>query len=111
MNGLQGDIQVPGDDSPVKNGRRLQHAEGASHLLRSPAAREPEPRGARIRGNHRVDQTEAAERFIAAPQHEKMHDERLWDLRSKRDGQMHAIPEWEELRALASAIKIGRAHV
>jgi L-lactate dehydrogenase complex protein LldF len=34
-----------------------------------------------------------------------MHDERLWDLRGKRDRQMHAIPEWEELRALASAIK------
>jgi L-lactate dehydrogenase complex protein LldF len=120
MKGLQSDVLIamgagagirpeesaaPADDSPVKNGRRLQHAEGASHPLRSPSAREPQPRGARIRGNHRVNQTEAAARFIAAPQHEKMHDDRLWDLRSKRDGQMHAIPEWEELRALASAIK------
>jgi L-lactate dehydrogenase complex protein LldF len=34
-----------------------------------------------------------------------MHDERLWDLRMKRDAQMHAIPEWEELRELASRIK------
>ena len=34
-----------------------------------------------------------------------MHDERLWDLRQKRDREMHGIPEWEELRALASAIK------
>ena len=31
-----------------------------------------------------------------------MHDERLWDLRQKRDREMHGIPEWEELRALAS---------
>src|SRR5271156_7102819 len=65
---------APADDSPVKNGRRLQHAEGASRPLRSTTAREPQPRGARMRGNHRVDQTEAAARFIAAPQHEKMHD-------------------------------------
>ena len=120
MKGLQSDILIamgagagtrpeesaaPADDSPVKNGRRLQHAEGASRPLRSTTVREPQPRGARIRGNHRVDQTEAAARFIAAPQHEEMHDDRLWDLRTKRDGQMHAIPEWEELRALASAIK------
>src|ERR1700692_4525223 len=96
------DIQ---DESPVKNGRRLEHAEGASHSIYPPPERESQPRGARVRGNHRVDQTEAAERFIAAPQHEKMHDERLWDLRGKRDRQMHSIPEWEELRTLASAIK------
>jgi malate dehydrogenase (oxaloacetate-decarboxylating)(NADP+) len=34
-----------------------------------------------------------------------MHDERLGDLRQKRDREMHGIPEWEELRSLASAIK------
>jgi L-lactate dehydrogenase complex protein LldF len=34
-----------------------------------------------------------------------MHDERLWDLRQKRDREMRDIPEWEELRSLASAIK------
>ena len=50
-----------------------------------------------------VDQSEAAERFIAAPEHEEMHDERLWDLRQKREREMHGIPEWEELRDLASA--------
>jgi len=43
--------------------------------------------------------------FIAAPEHEKMRDERLWDLRQKRDREMHGIPQWEELRALASSIK------
>ena len=66
---------------------------------------EPQPRGAKIHGNRPVDQAEAAARFIAAPEHEKMHDERLWDLRQKRDREMHGIPEWEELRSLASAIK------
>src|SRR5271168_5041651 len=83
--------------------RRLDHAEGSSKPLRSPP--EKQPRGAKIRGSRPVDQAEAAARFIAAPEHEKMHDERLWDLRQKRDREMHVIPEWEELRSLASAIK------
>lgn len=70
-----------------------------------PLSPEPQPRGAKLDGNRPVDQAEAAARFIAAPDHQKMHDERLWDLRQKRDREMHGIPEWEELRALASAIK------
>ena len=76
----------------------------ASKPLRSQPP-EPQPRGAKIHGNRPIDQAEAAARFIAAPEHEKMHDERLWDLRQKRDREMHGIPEWEELRSLASAIK------
>src|ERR1700675_4872200 len=102
---LHPELVAPPDESPVKNGRRLQHAEGASHPIHPLPEREPQPRGARIRGNHRVDQTEAAERFIASPAHEKMHDERLWDLRGKRDRQMNSIQDWGELRTLASAIK------
>src|SRR5271165_6383420 len=90
-------------DAIYRDGRRLDHAEGTSKPLR--AQREQQPRGATIRGNRPVDQAEAAARFIAAPEHEKMHDERLWDLRLKRDREMHGIPEWEELRSLASAIK------
>ena len=90
-------------DAMVRNGRRLDHAEAASKPLRSQP--EPQPRGAEIHGNRPVDQAEAAARFIAAPVHEKMHDERLWDLRGKRDREMHGIPEWEELRTLASGIK------
>jgi L-lactate dehydrogenase complex protein LldF len=91
-------------EGATRGGNRLEHAEGTSTPLR-PKVREPQPRGARIRGNRPVDQSEAADRFIAAPEHEKMHDERLWDLRQKRDREMHGIPEWEELRNLASAIK------
>src|SRR5580692_11670973 len=90
-------------DGIVRNGNRLDHAEGSSRPLKSQP--EPQPRGAKIRGSRPVDQAEAAARFIAAPEHEKMHDERLWDLRQKRDREMHGIPEWEELRSLASAIK------
>ena len=87
----------------VRDGQRLDHAEAASKSLR--ARPEPQPRGAKVHGNRPIDQAEAAARFIDAPEHEKMHDERLWDLRQKRDREMHGIAEWEELRALASAIK------
>jgi len=90
-------------DAIHKDGRRLDHAEGSSRALQSRP--EEQPRGAKIHGSRPVDQAEAAARFIAAPEHEKMHDERLWDLRQKRDREMHGIPEWEELRSLASVIK------
>ena len=90
-------------DAIFRDGRRLDHAEAASKPLR--AQPEKQPRGAKVYGNRPIDQAEAAARFIAAPEHEKMHDERLWDLRQKRDREMHGIPEWEELRSLASAIK------
>jgi L-lactate dehydrogenase complex protein LldF len=90
-------------DAMYRNDRRLDHAEGTSKPLR--AQPEPQPRGAKAHGDRPIDQAEAAARFIAAPEHEKMHDERLWDLRQKRDREMHGIPEWEELRSLASAIK------
>jgi L-lactate dehydrogenase complex protein LldF len=68
-------------------------------------ARELQPRGAKARGNRPINQSEAADRFIAATEHETMHDERLWGLRQKRDLQAHGIEEWEELRELASQIK------
>ena len=91
-------------EGATRNGRRLDHAEGTSQPMSS-GQPEPQPRGAKIHGDRPVDQSEAANRFIAATEHEKMHDERLWDMRQKRDREMHGIPEWEELRSLASAIK------
>ena len=101
---LHPELRVECDpDAIIHDGRRLDHAEGTSKPLRP--APEPQPRGAKVRGNRPIDQQEAAARFIAATEHEKMHDERLWDLRQKRDREMHGIPEWEELRSLASAIK------
>ncbi|MFL5283667.1 MAG: lactate utilization protein B [Rhodopila sp.] len=99
------ELQSRQNEAPVSpDGERLQHAEGTSQPLRSKHA-EPQPRGAKVDGRRPIDQQEAAARFIAAPEHAKMHDERLWDLRGKRDAQMHGIPEWEELRDLASQIK------
>ena len=53
----------------------------------------------------RVDHAEASSHFIKSKEHLEFHDRRLWDLRQKRDREAEAIPEWEELRALASAIK------
>jgi L-lactate dehydrogenase complex protein LldF len=90
-------------DAICRDGRRLDHAEAALRPMR--LQREKQPRGAKVHGDRPIDQAEAAERFIAAPEHGKMHDERLWDLRQKRDREMHGIAEWEELRSLASAIK------
>ncbi len=102
---LHRELRDPGPtEGATRNGRRLDHAEGTSQPMSSDRP-EPEPRGATIHGNRPVNQSEAADRFIAATEHEKMHDERLWDMRQKRDREMHGIPEWEELRSLASMIK------
>ncbi|MDL2410597.1 lactate utilization protein B [Rhizobium calliandrae] len=72
----------------------------------APKKREPQPRGAKERGNKPINQSEAADRFIASTVHEKMHDDRLWTLRKNRDKITYAIEEWEELRELASQIKL-----
>lgn len=88
-----------------EDGTPLVHAEGTSRPIRANTPREPQPRGAREHGNRPIDQAEAAERFIAATVHEKAHDERLWDMRRRRDMAAHALPEWEEMRSLASRIK------
>ena len=53
----------------------------------------------------RIDHSEAASKFIKAGDHLEFHDKRLWDLRKKRDRESEHLPEWEELRTLASAIK------
>jgi L-lactate dehydrogenase complex protein LldF len=52
-----------------------------------------------------VDHAEASSKFIQATDHVEFHDKRLWDLRQKRDRESEEIPEWEELRTLASQIK------
>jgi L-lactate dehydrogenase complex protein LldF len=53
----------------------------------------------------RIDHAEASSKFIKAKDHIDFHDKRLWDLRQKRDRESESLPEWQELRALASAIK------
>ncbi|HWP11404.1 MAG TPA: 4Fe-4S ferredoxin, partial [Ramlibacter sp.] len=52
-----------------------------------------------------VDHARASSKFIQATHHVEFHDKRLWDLRQKRDRESQDLPEWEELRNLASAIK------
>src|SRR5580704_3885743 len=53
-----------------------------------------------------VDPATNASLFILQDNiHEPMHDRFLWTARQHRDHQAEAIPEWEELRQLASKIK------
>ena len=101
---LHHELGSPANEGVNRNGRRLDHAEGTSQPMSS-GPPEPEPRFPAPSDKGVVDQSALADRYIAATQHEKMHDERLWDLRGKRDREMHGLPEWEELRSLASAIK------
>jgi L-lactate dehydrogenase complex protein LldF len=48
--------------------------------------------------------TTAAE-FVADRAHAHWHDQALWFIRAKRDKCAHGLPEWEELRERAAAIK------
>ncbi len=47
----------------------------------------------------------AAHKFNQDEARAGWHDGALWFVRQKRDRAAHAVPEWEELRSLASAIK------
>jgi len=54
----------------------------------------------------RVDPAANAQLFILQDQvHEPMHDGFLWRTMMRRDSAAAAIPEWEQLRAIASQIK------
>ncbi len=98
-------ITTKTDSEGDHHGRPLDHAEAKSKPIEPATQREPQPKVAPPRRGGRVDHVEAAEAFLAAPEHQNFHDERLWDLRKKRDAQAFAIDEWEELRELASGIK------
>jgi len=52
-----------------------------------------------------VNPAALAEEFIQDEIHERTHDRHVWMLRVKRDKAALGIPEWEELRELASQIK------
>ncbi len=49
--------------------------------------------------------SEAAEKFISDNERTNWHDKALWFVRAKRDIAIKQVPEWEELRALASQVK------
>jgi L-lactate dehydrogenase complex protein LldF len=54
----------------------------------------------------KADPAKAAELFIIHDQvHEPMHDRFLWATMLRRDAQAAGVPEWEELREIASKIK------
>ena len=52
-----------------------------------------------------VDAEGLAARFIADEVHESTHDRLVWGMRHNRDMAVAGVPEWEELRELASRIK------
>ena len=52
-----------------------------------------------------VDQARNAETFLADTVHEERLDKLLWAMRLRRDAAARQVPEWEELRTLASEIK------
>lgn len=53
----------------------------------------------------RVDHAAGAARFTADDARTDWHNESLWQVRQKRDVAAALVPEWEELRTLASGIK------
>ncbi len=52
-----------------------------------------------------IGHAEKAAPFAANEERAHWHDQALWFVRLKRDRQAESIPEWEELRQTASAIK------
>jgi len=52
-----------------------------------------------------VNQAKNAEAFLEDTVHEEHLDKLLWTLRMRRDAAARQVPEWEELRTLASEIK------
>ena len=52
-----------------------------------------------------MSHSKAADKFTADVDRTTWHDGALWFVRQKRDRMAYALPEWEELRELASQIK------
>lgn len=55
--------------------------------------------------NRPVDPEALAARFIALESHETTHDRLVWRMRTNRDEAIAGVPDWQELRELASQIK------
>lgn len=47
-----------------------------------------------------------AAQFLKNEKQAAWHDETLWMVRAKRDRMMHEVPEWEQLRDMASQLKM-----
>lgn len=53
-----------------------------------------------------VDQVKLGAEFIEKREHRTMHDGCLWAARMRRDKLAGTIPEWEEMRELASGVRL-----
>ena len=53
-----------------------------------------------------VNQVKLGDKFIKETKHCESHDRCLWAARKRRDDNVSQIPEWEEMRELASQIKM-----
>jgi L-lactate dehydrogenase complex protein LldF len=52
-----------------------------------------------------VDQAKNAEAFLEDTVHKERLDKLLWLMRMRREAAARQVPEWDELRTLASEIK------
>ncbi|MEN8122214.1 MAG: 4Fe-4S ferredoxin, partial [Bacteroidota bacterium] len=52
-----------------------------------------------------MNHAKKASQFIANEERTNWHDKALWLVRTKRDTAANGVPEWEQLRELASRIK------
>lgn len=52
-----------------------------------------------------MDHSQAASRFTKDEGRTRWHDETLWFVRQKRDKAAHTVPDWENLRSMASQTK------
>src|SRR5689334_16768938 len=83
----------------------LPHAPGRPLAPREEVAARA-PRSAAARGGHAMSgHAERAARFVADDARLHWHDQAVWFVRNKRDVARSFVPEWEELRSLASQIK------
>lgn len=57
-----------------------------------------------MNSNH-IDHSTAASTFLKNKERVQWHDDALWFVRQKRDKMANDVPEWEQLRSLASQIK------
>ena len=58
-----------------------------------------------VKATAALNHADAASLFIKDNERTNWHDETLWFVRSKRDVAVQQVPEWEQLRKLASDIK------
>lgn len=53
-----------------------------------------------------TEHSKRAAKFTADVEKTTWHDATFWSVRQKRDKMAHELPEWEDLRELASEIKM-----